>query len=95
MRSMDFYLSEVVVCSSLVIYLFIVFYIVFKRKLNGSTRAELPLLLHSFQFFMFSGVMLYFWCNPISTTPLYTHIFNVLVVIRFGFAPVSLLLINK
>ncbi|KAL6733181.1 hypothetical protein Aduo_003851 [Ancylostoma duodenale] len=95
MRSMDFYLSEVVVCSSLVFYLVIVFHIVFKRKLIGSTRAELPLLLHSFQFFMFSGVMLYFWYNPISTTQLYTHLFNVLVVIRFGFAPVSLLLINK
>ncbi|EYC07727.1 hypothetical protein Y032_0069g365 [Ancylostoma ceylanicum] len=95
MRSMDFYLSEVVVCSSLFIYLVIVFYIVFKRRLIGTTRAELPLLLHSFQFFMFSGVMLYFWYNPISTTQLYTHVFNVLVVIRFGFAPVSLLLINK
>ncbi|VDM64961.1 unnamed protein product [Angiostrongylus costaricensis] len=78
LRAMNLYYGEFVYITSFIIYLIIVVFLLCNRQLIGSVRVELPLLLHSFQIFTLSGILLYLWFYPASDSALYNHIINAL-----------------
>ncbi|EYC41718.1 hypothetical protein Y032_0559g3456 [Ancylostoma ceylanicum] len=91
----DLYFAEFVVISSLICYVFIFILLATKRDPMSSIRIELPLTLHFGTIFVMTAVILYLWHNPASDSDLYSHIFNLINILRYCVSPVLAIFTNE
>ncbi|XGW08374.1 hypothetical protein V3C99_011028 [Haemonchus contortus] len=95
MYNMDFYFGEFVICASLICYVSLFILVIVRRETMKTLKLQGPLILHFGTIFLMTAVILFLWHNPPSTSIIYGHFFNLMVLLRFCISPVLALITNK